>query len=166
VPSAYATAQASCWCLLRVLPKRWWMMVMTFICSCRNNNHPNAMYPLNPKPASGLRPTLPGPVDPAHSTCILCAARPCSSAVHYLPPTRPPDMCIASPDMLVTSYCYLEMCSSPSVGPCLEGRNIDCIHWKRFRSRLTAGDPETFADIHFGWTCDLRAPPALVWRAT
>ncbi len=54
--------------------------------------------------SSGLRPTLPGPVDPAHSTCILRAARPCSSAVHYFAQTRPPDMYIASPDMLVNSY--------------------------------------------------------------
>jgi hypothetical protein len=116
--------------------------------------------------SSGLRNTLPGPVDPAHSTCILRAARPCSSAVHYFPPTRPPDMYIASPDMLVNSYCYLESRSSPSVGPCLEGRKIACIHPKRFRSILDTGDPDTFADRHFGWTCDLRGPPALVWRAT
>jgi hypothetical protein len=51
----------------------------------------------------------------AHSSCGLRAVRPISLALHYLPLTRPADMYIASPDMLVNSYCYLELCSSPSV---------------------------------------------------
>ena len=44
------------------------------------------------------------------------ALHPCTdTAAHHLH-TRPPDICIASPDMLVShSYCYLELRSSPSV---------------------------------------------------
>jgi hypothetical protein len=109
-----------------------------------------------------------GTTEPARSTCILRPARLNSTAAHFFPHTRPPDMqvgleCLGS---LENYYCYLELRSSPGVGPCLEGRNIACIHSKRFRSRLDTADPTTFADSHFSWTCDLRAPPALVWRAT
>ena len=50
-----------------------------------------------------------------HISFGMRAARPSRLALHYFPHTRPPDMCIASPDLLVSSYCYLELRSSPPV---------------------------------------------------
>ena len=41
---------------------------------------------------SGPWSILPGPVDPAHSTCILRVPRPSRSAVYFFPHTRPPDI--------------------------------------------------------------------------
>jgi hypothetical protein len=115
--------------------------------------------------AHGLNLTS-GTAYSAHSSCGLRAVRLSSLALHFPPHTRPPDICIESPDKLVNSYCYLELRSSPSVCPWLDGPNIVCIHSKRFRSRLDTGDHNTFADCHNGCTCDLRDPPVLVWRAT
>jgi hypothetical protein len=108
-----------------------------------------------------------GTTEPARSTCILCAARLNSTAAHFSTQTRLPDMlvgleCLGS---LVNSDCFLELRSSPNVGPFLEGRNITCIHSKRVRSRLDTGDPATFADSHFGWTCDLHAPPQACYHS-
>ena len=51
----------------------------------------------------------------AHSSCGLRAVRLSSLALHFFPHTRPPDICIASLDIVVNPYCYLEMRSSPSV---------------------------------------------------
>jgi hypothetical protein len=50
-----------------------------------------------------------------HNSCGLRVVRLSSLALHFPPHTRPPDICIASPDMLVNSYCYLELRSSSSV---------------------------------------------------
>jgi hypothetical protein len=51
----------------------------------------------------------------AHISCCLRAVRLNSLALHFDPHTRPPDICITSPDMLVKSYHYLELRSSPSL---------------------------------------------------